>query len=303
ISTIGCFLLFRVLEVGVLGFWDGENDIQRWQMVKEKKHGKAGELEYVKLSIPTTFRGRLAYTVDNFLSMRGESFFKDCTWDWTTKEIREFRPTNLTRARIGAVRTAIITFFLYDISEFIFHSRQWNLTIPNPATSLPLTHQVFYTALMGVFIYIGSDIPFAIRRMVFWTLFRPTMFPPLFIGNPLTATSLADLWSHKWHAMFRRSFSRLSLPLVWMTHRYGSHLSRRTVYFIRCLAVFSLSTILHILTAYPIPPKTHIVRRVFEPGMIKFFLAQPFGLLIEASLVLPVTEGMSEWWKLIGDDD
>ncbi|KAG9022930.1 hypothetical protein FRB95_013945 [Tulasnella sp. JGI-2019a] len=300
IFSISSFILMRILEVCAIGFFEGSEECPRWQVVKEKKDGSKGTVEtFVKLPLPTTFQGRLAYTVDNFFSMQGESFFRGCTWDWARKEIRDFRPTNLIATRIQAVRTTVITFILYDATEFIFHSRKWDLKSPNPLTSLSLPEQIFYSVTLGTFICVATDLPLALRRTVLWTVFPPAMFPPVFIGNPLTATSLVDMWSHRWHAIFRRSFDRLSLPVVWMTNRYQKYMSRRMINFIRCFTVFSLSAILHVAVASCVPPKPHITRRLFEPSLILFFLVQPLGLLFEVAVVFPATEGMPERWRSV----
>lgn len=96
--------------------------------------------------------------------------------------------------------------------------------------------------------------------------------------------------------------NRLSLPFVWLfLQRKGgqNRFGPRTTSFLRCIIIFSLSAILHVGILYSIPPVPHIRRSVLEPGMIKFFLSQPFGLLFEVMIVNPLTETLPRRWKVV----
>ncbi|KAG8999680.1 hypothetical protein FRB94_005983 [Tulasnella sp. JGI-2019a] len=300
VFTMGFLLLTKVVDVCIIGFWDGQDTWPRWQVRREKK-GEDHDgtvVEYVKLPMPTTFGRRLAYTVDNLVSPRGESLFKDHSWDWATKTVRDFRPTSLMAYLRSTVWRAVIAFLLYDISELILYEVQWNLQSPNPITSRPIPTQIFYTLTMGIFIFSGMDLPYIFRGLFLSSIFQPSSFPPLFPSNPLHTTSIADFWSMRWHSQFRRTFDRLSLPIMWTVHPYKTHLSPHTVSFIRTLAVFFFSTLYHIGIAYSVPPQSHIHRRILEPAQIRFFLSQPIGLLIERMFVFPITQGLSDRKKV-----
>ncbi|KAG8855392.1 hypothetical protein FRB96_007048 [Tulasnella sp. 330] len=305
VFAMGFLLFTRIVDVCIVGFWEREGAWPRWQVRKEKTDhvedevGGGDNVEYVKLPMPTTLRGRLAYTVDNLVSPRGESLFKDCSWEWTTKSVREYRPRSLAAFLRSAIQHAVITLLLFDITELILHRVRWNLRSPHPITSLPIPRQIFYTFIMGIFVRTGVDLPFIFRGLFLAPIFNPTSFPPLFFSTPLRSTSLSDFWSIKWHSQFRRTFERLSLPTLWMVDRYARHLHPHTITFIRTFSVFFFSTIYHLGVAYSVPPQSHIVRRILEPGQIKFFLSQPIGLSLERVVVFPLTAGMPQQRKIL----
>ncbi|KAG8872460.1 hypothetical protein FRB97_007621 [Tulasnella sp. 331] len=181
VFAVGFLLFARIVDVCIVGFWEKEGAWPRWQVKEEKKTDKEDEdaggarVEYVKLPMPTTLGGRLAYTVDNLVSPRGESLFKDRSWEWATKNVREYRPPSLAAFLRSATQHAVITFLLYDISELILYRVRWNLQSPHPVTSLPILLQTFYTFTMGIFVYTGIDLPFVFRGLFLAPIFHPTL--------------------------------------------------------------------------------------------------------------------------------
>lgn len=189
-------------------------------------------------------------------------------------------------------------FLLWSTADHIMRStRQWDLTKTNPVTSLPLAQQIGYTLVMGVFMYAGVDLAFASIGLLLVPVlgFPPNSCPPFYDRNPFAAGSLAELWSSRWHVLCRRIFERLSLPVVWSLRRITR--SKKTINFGRCFAVFAISAALHLAPAYAIPTSSTHRRQMLDPGTIKFFLSQPFGVLLEVAVVNPATEGLPKGWR------
>ncbi|KAG8853066.1 hypothetical protein FRB96_008444 [Tulasnella sp. 330] len=299
---LGAYLFARVVDVCIVGFWEEREALPRLLMLKEKLDDK-GEvnLESVVLPLPTTLQGRLAYTVDNLFSMRGASSFKDRSWDWAMKSIREYRPASRMEFFRVEVKRFILTYLAMDILEYYLYNYPWNLQIPNPVTSLPAIQQVAFTLLLFCFVYLGTSFGFLSINLVLVALgLPPSSCPPLYSDNPLPTQSLAEYWSLRWHSAFRRMFERGSLPVVWMLKRKDGtgYFGSRTTKFIRAFAIFTLSAIFHLAIGNSIPRTAengHLSN--IEPVQVKFFLAQPFGLLFEIIVLKPMTESLPVMWK------
>lgn len=297
----GSYLLMRAMEVCFIGYDGDGKDIPRWQLRKEKTEAD-GVAEFVTLPLPKTLRGRLGYTLDNLVSVRGSSVFNGCSWNWSPKSVRDYRPSSRRAYIRSRVQNLLITFLVLDVSESILVRRKWSLAAPNPMTSLSLPQQVGYTITLGVFTWVGMDLAFGYGGLILVPLFDlpPSSCPP-FYDDPFGTTSLADFWSRKWHSKYRRNTLRLSLPPMALVRGIiGEPSDPRILKFIRCLVIFLITTVLHIGIAHAIPLSAsgQIQRRLIEPSTIKFFLSQPFGLLFELTAVHPLTEKLPERWKV-----
>ncbi|KAG8842609.1 hypothetical protein FRB96_005248 [Tulasnella sp. 330] len=265
---------------------------------------KGDRVEYVTLPLPTTFKGRMAYTVDNLCSWRGSSVFEGCSWDWAQKRIREYSPPSRS-AYLRSMAKWVIAWYLFgDAIEQFLHGRHFNLTIRHPVTSLPFLQQVLIALASANFSYTMNEISNAgPTSMALVGIFRlpPSSCPPVYTGHPFQSRSIAEFWSFRWQTFFRRSFLRLSLPAIWILNHIGTMRGRPfnplTVSFIRNFVIFSISATIHVGVTYAMEPAPGQTLRILEPGQLSFFLAQPFGLLIEAVVINPITEGMPERWK------
>lgn len=302
VFMLGCYLFTRMIEVCFMGFWDDAYAWPKWQVAKEKADGDGdGDgITYVKVPIPTTLVGRLAYTLDSMITLRGESLFKRHSWEWATKDIREYQPSRIDFA-IGLFKHFAIFFTLFDICELILYSRRWDLRSSGPITSLPAAEQLFYTLVTAVVVYAGSELPGLFRRLFLVCIlqFPPNAFPPLVLGNPLNARSLSELWSHTWHSMWRRTFDRMARPITWILQHNKKRLGRLPTNFLYSCVIFSLSALFHNTLYYGIPPQEHIDRPLFERKMGGFFLVQPLGVLFEILVVFPLTERLPGRWKVM----
>lgn len=299
----GVSVLARLMDVCVIGFFDGYTEESCPRLVLRKEKGdddNDGTLEYMTIPLPTTFVGRLGYTWDSLTSLRGASWFENCFWSWSPKSIREYRaPARSTFLR-SALGHGVIIFMVFDVTEFILHSHTWNVTdSDSQVSSLPPLQQIWFALVLGYWTHYSTRLTMDLNAIVPIVLFglSPSSYPPLFL-NPALSASLAELWAVRWHTTWRRTFDRMSLPFVWMAHRMG--LSRLTTRFLRTIIIFLFSALLHIgiLHASPPPPPAH--HRAFEPGFVKFFMSQPLGLLLEAVLIQPLTETLPKRWKTTG---
>lgn len=297
IFVYGSYLLMRTIDICFVGF--GSKDVPP-RLLKRKEKGKADGVEYVTLPLPTTLKGRLAYTIDNFLSMRGSSLFENCSWEWAQRNIREYRPRSRITYLQSRLKSLAISFVLFDIFESILVRQKWDLTHPYPMTSLPVSQQIYYTLAEAVITWVGMDIAFGYAGLLFVNIlgFPPSSSPPMYDGHPFNSTSLAEFWSLKWHTSFRRNSTRITVPFIRLicgepTGTQRSRFSSRATLFIQSFAIFLVTTILHVGIAFSIPT----LRRI-DPSTVMFFLAQPLGVLFEALLLKPATERLPEGWKV-----
>ncbi|KAG8879954.1 hypothetical protein FRB97_001253 [Tulasnella sp. 331] len=299
----GSYVLSRVWDVCLVGFWEGSEDTPRLIKLKGKADGANDKTVFVTLPLPTTLAGRLAYTVDNLSSSRGSSFFANCSWDWAPGSVREYRVSSRLEYVIDRTKFVLQIVVIMDICEYFLHPLQWNLMISNPVSSLPILEQVWVTLLIGTFIYAAVGVPYVIWGLVWVGIcgLPPTSCPPVFTGkNPFRSRSLAEFWSLNWHNMLRRMLDRASIPIVRMVQRlFGHRLSKLTLDFLRCFIIFSASELLHIGIAYAVSFTPRSNRSIIEPGTFKFLMSQPIGLLFELTVVNPATEGLPGRWKML----
>ncbi|KAG8843198.1 hypothetical protein FRB96_004245 [Tulasnella sp. 330] len=294
----GSYLLMRLIDVCLIGYGEGERDAPKW--ITHKKQGE--KVNWVALPLPTTLRGRIAYTIDNLVSIRGSSLYADHSWDWAPKGVREYRVSSRWSYVRARLRTAAFSFILLDTTEFFLWKHQWNLQIPNPVTSLPLLQQIPYTLAIGVFTYTGIDLGFAYSGLIFVPILRlpPSSCPPFYNGNPFKANSLAEFWSLRWHTKYRRMLDRLSLPilrLLGVGDRKPQNMHTRLEKIVRCLVIFLLTTAIHVATAHAIPSSSQITLRPFvEPSTFRFFMSQPFGILFELVVIQPMSNKLPGPW-------
>lgn len=135
----------------------------------------------------------------------------------------------------------------------------------------------------------------------FFDWWDPRLFVPLF-NSPLRAKSLASLWSHHWHQIYRRSFIFLGiLPATRFSAKLGLHPNLQRV--LALFATFLVSGLLHELTlsfvAQSAHPAPHRFLSSFS-GTLFYFLIQPVGIVIEPYVIryIPSWLGGGSIWVL-----
>ena len=275
-ATIGLYWIMRVVETTFVGFMDERPP--HW-IVEGKE-----------VPLPRTFMGRLAYSIDLASSLRGTSWFSKTHWDWAPKALLNSPARLMSRTQFLwlGIRPLILQYLAMDVIDAIQKSRNWDQSNPHSITSLPWHEQLVFS--------VSVCAQTVLRMTVLYTLFScicvtlgsyPESWPPMF-DAPFSASSLADFWTRRWHTLFRRVFDRLSKPILHILINPRStppSLAQRTV---RSVVIFGISALVHMLLMYRIDMlETEYPRRFLDRSILKFFLSQPVGLILEELVVLP----------------
>lgn len=284
ISCNALYGFMRVIDLCFVGFWHRE-------MPMLVRHG--GEKDGEPIPMPTTLLGRLAYSFDLLTSVRGPSMFSDRRWNWTPSAIVKHMRKPVTRREflVSNVKFFLGVYLVVDLFETMQETHAFDTRHMYPVTgdpSLGFLSQCFYAFFVCVGTALGILISYTILSIICVALGSPpSTWPPIFT-SPFSATSLGDFWTHRWHAIFRRNFDRLSLiPLAIFPTA-----SRKIL---RASTIFTLSALLHVFLLYRIyPDEMHPRYKIFDPPIFQFFLSQPLGILIESGVVHPLTKGLSD---------
>jgi hypothetical protein len=178
--TIGAWsAMMRTFDVCFASCWDEKPPM--WVRVQED-----GSVE--KLPLPTSFSGRLAYSLDSLTTVRGLSWFRDVVWDWTPRRIILSRPRNQSRLRFlcsnaPAFAGVYICLDLIDIikesSHFARSSSLYPIISSSPPLSLPM--QAFYTLCVGIYTMMNIMRTYVTSSTICVALgSHPSSWPPMF---------------------------------------------------------------------------------------------------------------------------
>ncbi|EJD08488.1 uncharacterized protein FOMMEDRAFT_165054 [Fomitiporia mediterranea MF3/22] len=252
--------------------------------------------EGVPMPIPTSTKERLIYTFDLATSLRGTSWFSDRHWNWVPSPLVNASTTHLTRrAYLSTTLLSFVVQYLFmDVIDSINKSRTWDITQRYPITSLPFPEQMVFAICVCGSTILSISVMYTLVALVAVSLgSSPVNWPPMF-DRPFHSGSLKEFWSRRWHAIFRRVFTRVSLllllpiPKKWQSVRI----------FIRMLIIFVLSAGMHVMLMYRLErePSSHthasLVQIFTDPSILAFFLLQPVGLAVEALVVLPLVSSV-----------
>ncbi|PWZ03127.1 hypothetical protein BCV70DRAFT_209542 [Testicularia cyperi] len=148
--------------------------------------------------------------------------------------------------------------------------------IPNSVFALPVATRLAMTCVFGAAVCFAAGIGESIGFPLLKRLHPPTGFLSAF-DRPLTAPSISRLWARSWHGMSQRDYIHLSSLCP------GSE--NRILYVVYA---FMWSGIQHswMFARLQDPPPTGydpvtMLRSMFDPGMLTFFLCQAGGILLE----------------------
>ncbi|PBK90254.1 hypothetical protein ARMGADRAFT_969554 [Armillaria gallica] len=165
------------------------------------------------------------------LSLRGYG------WNWglpKSRAPREWRPTSsVTRFVIATVFSVFFHTILYDIVlihiEYVAPGTwqsPWGAPIL-PPSGYPNLKTTYISFLSFFLIYTSVQIIYDVSTLVgiaiFWQ--PPSEWPPLY-DNVFCSTSLAQFWGHRYHQLFRQTFSGplALLPLPEYVQLFGAFL-------------------------------------------------------------------------------
>ncbi|KAK0474246.1 hypothetical protein IW261DRAFT_1651029 [Armillaria novae-zelandiae] len=158
-------------------------------------------------------------------------------WNWgipKNRAPREWRPTSsVTRFAIATVLSLLFHVILYDVVlihiEYIAPGTwksPWGAPIL-PPSGYPNLKTTYISFLSFFLIYASVQIIYDASTVVGVTIFRqlPSEWPPLY-DSVLLSTSLAEFWGHRYHQLFRQTFTGplALLPLPEYVQLFGAFL-------------------------------------------------------------------------------
>ncbi|KAL5483442.1 hypothetical protein ACEPAI_8673 [Sanghuangporus weigelae] len=284
-AVVGLYGVMRIIDTSIVTLID--------RVIPFWVHKPTGKV----LPTPTSMKDRLAFTIDYATSLRGTSYFSDRHWNWVPTPLIRCATKNLSRPEflMRSLRSIVLQYFILDVLDSINKSRKWDAANRFPITSLSIPEQI----LFSISVCVGTTLPIIIMHEVVASVAvalgsSPASWPPMF-DRPFHSTSLADFWSRRWHAIFRRVFVRLStLVLTFLPIPNGYTRLRIAA---RAITIFALSASLHILLMYRLelsnPSHPSLLQTFLDRSILTFFLVQPVGLAVEALVVRPLVVKMS----------
>lgn len=289
---VGLYGMMQILQCAFVGIRDRAPP--RWVSMR------TGAVQ----PMPTTITGRALYALDLTTSLRGTSWVTETNWDFAPRIVRaqqqRMLAQGMTRARFlrRALRTLLLQYFVVDAFDTLNKGRRWDTRTLHPVTSLPWLEQLPYTVSVCVGTITAIVVEHNLMALIFVSCGAPVEgWPPMF-DSPFSASSLADLWTTRWHSIFRRSFNRLSLAVLWVIPESAGDEARR---FVRALAIFCLSAGLHVVFMHRLETNTIFVHpRFLDSSILKFFLVQPLCLALEWLVITPLAHRLlPERWQTV----
>ncbi|KIO22459.1 hypothetical protein M407DRAFT_245173 [Tulasnella calospora MUT 4182] len=156
-------------------------------------------------------------------------------------------------------------------------------SVYNKAFPSPLRYGVSTIAVLstGAAVYAGLEVGHNVITLIGVGLLQldPADHPPIF-SKPWLSTSLRDLWSRRWHSVFRNYFAILGYAAG---HRIMGEVGG-------VLGVFFLSGLLHDWTIWGMGKGTDFWR------IVGFFYLQGIGMCVEATFSVVTGRKIRGWW-------
>ncbi|KZV83433.1 hypothetical protein EXIGLDRAFT_314418 [Exidia glandulosa HHB12029] len=290
LTTVGMAVIIQCALVGL-----HDTAPPRWVSIRTGK----------VLPMPVTLRDRVVYAVDLSTSLRGTSWLPDTNWDWISRTVHGQQQRMIARGLTRRIfmREVLATFVLQyltvDAFDTVNKGRDWDTRSLYPVTSLPWLEQL----PRALSVCVGTVTAIVVEHSIISALFvgvlgAPVEGWPSMFDAPFSATSLADLWTNRWHSIFRQSFNRLSLPILWIIPQSAGRGVRR---FCRALAIFCLSALFHVLFMHRLETNELFIHPNFlDLSILKFFLLQPLFLALEWLVIAPLARRfLPERWQTV----
>lgn len=283
------FMIIRVIDICIVSLYDAFPP--RWVSHRSGN----------KLPLPTSLAGRLLYTFDLLVAVRGTSFIPDRHWDFATSHIAKYRSPYSSRWSFiwSAILRATGFYLALDVSDTLVKRYvTFNPASPNPIFELPFAVQCFCGFHMALVALCSVSIVHITIAIVFIGTGLTSdldLWPPFF-NRPFLSPSLSYFWSHGWHLMLRRDFLRVSTLLMGPLNRKTS-IDKSNAYnppsyrFGTVIISFMVSALIHTIIKLNIchgydNPEYLTSLTVFQRYPEFFFFAvQPVGIAIDRLIV------------------
>ncbi|KAF8507310.1 hypothetical protein BU17DRAFT_57518 [Hysterangium stoloniferum] len=295
--VVGSYGIMRVLEHTVIHLWEPESP--RWVM-RSKFCGPNKPVQ--SYYYPQTLKERCFYALDLLMSQRGSSWAGDRQWDWTPRCSRSSTRTTLSSTQHIAsnIKIFIAEYLILDFIDTICKNYRWDINSLHPLTKLPFLHQLVFLFAICAGTYLSIAIQYIEVSTTCILIGSSTAsWPPMF-DSPFFATSLKDFWSRRWHQMFRRVFTQLSVPFVQLAIKVSGRKEGGLVTTTKVIMGFGFSTMLHLVIMHRVthweittrPGGPNLKAAGFwDPDVFNFFMAQPLGIFVEVFLI----EKFADW--------
>ncbi|KAG8914977.1 hypothetical protein FRC01_003845 [Tulasnella sp. 417] len=306
-GTTAFYGIMKVIEVCWVRELDNERP--RWvlkpgaQAPQESRNGNGDAKPKVPtaLPLPEDTLGRITYAFDFVCSVRGASWFGDRVWDFAPAYIYHYSRSDRLYFVLFNIAFLVLQYLAGDFFDVYVKSLHWDRTNGTPVTSLPVPLQIATVLMVGLHTILGLTIPatsFAIIAVSLGS--SPSSWVPILPNIPFAAPTIQEFWSTYWHHIFRRVWRRIATGAVWFVPA-PLKTNPTTVRVLRHTVVFFLSSALHAAILAGIPSKlAYPMPRSFlsvDAGTFKFFFTQPLGLVLEALLIFPLTEGFEPYTR------
>ncbi|KAG8951410.1 hypothetical protein FRC04_006181 [Tulasnella sp. 424] len=304
-GTTAFYGIMKAIEVCWVRELDDERP--RWilkpgaQISREAQNGKGDVNDKVPtvLPLPEDTWGRIMYAFDFVSSVRGASWYGDRVWDFAPSYIYNYSGSSRLYYVLFNIVFLQLQYLAGDCFDVYVKSISWDRTNGTPVTTLPVPLQIATVLFVGVHSILGLTIPATTFAIIAVSLgSNPSSWVPIVPNFPLAAPTISEFWSTYWHHIFRRVWRRVTTGMVWFV---PANLKKNptVVRVLRYTAVFFLSSVLHAVILAGIPSAwADPMPRSFlgvDAGTVKFFFTQPLGLILEAVLIFPLTEGFEPY--------
>lgn len=276
-------VLFRALDFSIVNLWDPEPAFH-WIVPDDspspepKSSPNSNTIRWKKLPHPPLFSlDRVLWAIDNITLMRpGTALlfpWKIRALEWSQRALESPDST------FGQPEWPLLPAIIQQLAHLACHwyIRRIDLKAGESSWGQPLFVQCALSFALGG----AVTFSYALEEATFFPLIvRLNWLPKTALVShskrAILSAGIGELWSKRWHHIWKRPFVRLSKLIPGSRNRL-----------VQMFGAFWISSVLHCLLMarlYPTPDLSKPITflpLIYEPGIYIFFLSQGIGLIIE----------------------
>lgn len=290
-------ILFRSIDFSFLNLWDSQPAFH-WIVpdIPESNNNPASTsvtelskpIRWKKVPHPPLFSfARILWALDNLTLMRpGTSFI----FPWRLRALEwSQRALESPNSKFGVPEWPLLPAIIQQLVHLACHLylRHINLKAGQSLFDQPLLVQCALTFALGGVV----TFSYALEEAIFFPLIlRFNLLPETALtahsNRAITSAGIGDLWSKRWHHIWKRCFVRLARLVPGSSYRI-----------IQMFSAFWISAILHcfiLARSYPTPDPSRpmtFLPLIYEPGIYQFFLCQGIAVIIEKMILGDFKQG------------